>query len=160
MVEDVADGVVFRGGGGREIAAAQGVDVAALEPAGGGAEDEVHRALDIAVLEVFATVGIAGVDGVLEAQETAVAESCAVSLDVQGDGLRHAGIVAAVFEPAGVEVGHGVVADGDVLADEIRAVHPQGVAQEGADRAARGRRGGDVAVVVPDDDGGVAVFAD
>lgn len=64
--------------------------LAVLKPADGGAEDEVGRAVDVAVFKVHAALFVAGEEGVLVAFETAVAHDNLVALSVQGYGLAYA----------------------------------------------------------------------
>src|SRR5262249_18279662 len=70
---------------GGDIAVAQAMDVAFLEKGGGGAEDEIHVAGDVAVLKIMAAA--IGENGVLPAEEAAMAEDGAVAVKTDGEGL-------------------------------------------------------------------------
>src|SRR5260370_39425909 len=80
--------------------------VAALEEARGRAENEIHVARDVAVLEIVpATIRQ---DRVLPAKEAAVAERRAVAVQSDGQGLA---------------LGAGAVFEGDIFGGEIVCVN-------------------------------------
>src|SRR5687768_9686156 len=83
--EDEAERLIVWRRGGGQVAVAQRVDVAALEEGGRRAEDEVHVAGDVAVLEVLTPA--VEEDRVLPAEEAAVAEDGAVAVDADGERL-------------------------------------------------------------------------
>ena len=87
IIKDVPVHYTLGGGGGSDVAVDLAMYAATLEPRRGGAEDEVGGALDVAIVEIEAGGGHAGIDGVLIAQEATVDEQQAVALGVQGYGL-------------------------------------------------------------------------
>ena len=87
-------------------------------------------------------MGIARIDGVLMAQETAVYEGEFVANGEQGYCLSQSG---------------GIVLDGDVLEGDVASVNPQGKGAEGSHGFAR-RGIEDIGMVVPCDDGVVAIL--
>ena len=72
MIKDVAVGNALWRGCCRDVRVGLAEYVAVLEPCRRGTEDKVGSALDIAVLEVEARVGVACVDCVLMTKKTAV----------------------------------------------------------------------------------------
>src|SRR3954465_14786449 len=69
---------LFSGGGG-DVAVAEAVDVAVFVPLGGGAEDEIGGAGDVAILEEMPTA--IAQDRVLPAEEVAIAKRRPIAID-------------------------------------------------------------------------------
>ena len=123
--------------------------LAVFEPSRRWAKDEIGSALDVAVLEVKACLGITCIDGVLMTQETAVDERQTVPLGMQGHSLSQSG---------------GIILDSDIFQRNLAALNFQGKGAECSDLLgfATGCKWCDVSLnvrmVVPCDDGLVAVL--
>src|SRR5947209_13297737 len=118
--EDEAERLAFGSGGGGDVAVSEAVYVAALEEGGCAAEDEVHVARDVAVLEVLPPA--VEQNRVLPAEEAAVAERDAVAVNAQGERLPD---------------GAGGVLEGEVLGGEVVGVNVGRGRAERADGQAR-----------------------
>src|SRR6185312_16415355 len=92
------------------------MDLALLEPCGGGAKNEIHMAADIAVLKILPPA--IQKDGILPAEEAAVAEARAVA--IHADGQRLADRPGGIFKR-------------DVLRRKIIRIDRRGGCLEGAD---------------------------
>lgn len=117
VVEDIAEGALGGRGGGCDVRVLLAVYLAVLKPADGRAEDEVGRAVDVAVLKVDVALFVTGEECVLVAFEAAVAYDDLVAFGVQGDGLSHTS---------------GVVFDGEIFECYAMAGHQHRVGAEGS----------------------------
>ena len=117
VVEDITEGYVLWGRGGCDIGIGLAIDVALLEPSRRRAEDEICRSLDIAIAEVEARMGIAGVYRILMTKETAVQECQPVTLSMQSHSLPQSG---------------GVILDSEILEGDTGTLDLQRIGAEGA----------------------------
>ena len=107
-MEHVAIFAIFRGGGGGYITIATAMDIAAVKHGCSFAENEIYSAFDITILVVLARGIAVGVEGVLTAEETAVAERSSVTAHKTGHSLTD---------------GAGTVFKRNVLRNEIRSIN-------------------------------------
>src|ERR1700694_1809541 len=63
------------------------VDLAMLEPGGGGAENKIGGAFDIAMIEILARTRLAGKQNILVAEKAAIAEGSTIACNAEGHGL-------------------------------------------------------------------------
>jgi len=121
MVEDKSKRL-FAGRRGRSnIAVAQTMEAAVLEPRCARPKNEIHMARNVAILVIMAPAIVKYC--VLPAQETAMAKRHAVAIDARGEGLS--------FRP-------GAIFERDVLGHEIVGVDPGGRRAKRADGPAVG----------------------
>lgn len=142
VVEDIAAGLAFRCTGSGDITVDLTVKDTVLKPCLTRTEDKVRRSLDIAMVEEKRGADAAGIDGILIAEETAVAEDEMAALRMEGDSLTET---------------RGVVLNGEVLQCDGVAVDTHGEGTEGSHLLVR-TGDGHVRVIAPRDDGGITVF--
>ena len=141
-VEDITEGLLLQCRGGRDITIPFAVDLALLKPGGGGAEDEVDRALDVAILVILSAARFMGVECILETEEAAVDEPRPVTPHDHRHRLPH---------------GAGIVCKSDVLGGEDIGRDIGGGRTGGADGISQRAEPG--SEVVPGEDGAVLLLA-